>query len=244
VKKTGVGFTTAGFLLAAGTLGVAAVPGAVSAQSLGSNVAVVSDYRFRGISQSFRRPALQGGVDWAHDSGFYLGTWGSTVDDDFLTDTHGVELDVYGGYKFPVGAGWTMDVGLLQYLYPGESLWNTTELYVGASWEWFSAKYSHSISEDTFGFVDSRGSGYLDLGAIFPLREGLNLIAHVGHQRFDNYSDADYTDYRVGATYDWAGFTWGASVYGTDEDFTFSKPNGKTRDLGKASLVLSVSKSF
>jgi uncharacterized protein (TIGR02001 family) len=169
VKKTGAGFTTAGFLFAAATLGTVAVPGVASARTLTANVAVVSDYRFRGVSQSFRRPALQGGVDWAHDSGFYLGTWASTVDDDFLTDTHGVELDIYGGYKFPIGAGWTGDVGLLQYLYPGESLWNTTELYVGASWNWLSVKYSHSISEDTFGFADSRGSGYLDLTVAYPL---------------------------------------------------------------------------
>ena len=231
-------------MFAAATLGSAAIPGVAGAQSLTANVAVVTDYRFRGISQSFRRPALQGGVDYAHNSGFYVGTWGSTVDKDFLTDTDGLELDVYGGYKFALGAGWTMDVGLLQYLYPGESLWNTTELYLGGSWKWLSVKYSHSISKDTFGFIDSRGSGYVDVTAIYPLKEGLNVIAHVGHQRFENYSDSDYTDYRVGATYDWVGFTWGASVFGTDEDFTFTKPNGKTRDLGKAGAVLSVSKIF
>ena len=245
MKKTGAGFTTAGLLLSAATLGTAAVPGVAAAEStLTANVAVVSDYRFRGISQSFRRPALQGGADYAHDSGFYIGTWGSTVDKDFLTDTHGIEWDIYGGYKFPVGAGVTMDVGFLQYLYPGESLWNTTELYVGATWEWISVKYSHSVGKDTFGFTDSRGSGYLDLTATYPLMEGLNLIAHVGHQKFKNYGDVDYTDYRLGATYDWSGFTWGASVIGTDEDFTFTKPNGKTRDLGKATVVLSVSKTF
>ena len=245
VKNTGAGFTTGGFLFAAATLGsAAALPGVSSAQGLTANVAVVSDYRFRGVSQSFRRPALQGGADWAHDSGFYVGTWASTVDKDFLTDTAGVEWDIYGGYKFPIGAGWTGDVGLLQYLYPGESLWNTTELYVGASWEWFSVKYSHSISDDTFGFADSRGSGYLDLTAAYPLRDDLKLIAHAGHQRFHNYSDASYTDYRLGATYDWKGFTWGASVVGTNEDFTFTKPNGKTRDLGKATVVLSVGATF
>ena len=245
MKKTGIGFfTTAGFVFAAATLGGVAVAAAVSAQPVTANVSVVSDYRFRGISQSFRRPALQGGADFAHESGFYVGTWGSTADKDFLSDTHGIEWDIYGGYKFPVGVGWTMDVGLLQYLYPGESLWNTTELYVGGTWEWLSIKYSHSVSKDTFGFTDSRGSGYLDLTVTYPLQEGLNLIAHVGHQKFKKYSDTDYTDYRVGGTYDWAGFTWGASVYGTDEDFTFTKPNGKTRDLGKASVVLSVSKSF
>jgi uncharacterized protein (TIGR02001 family) len=244
VKRTGVGFTAAGVLYAAATLGVVAVPGVAAADTFTANAAVVSDYRFRGVSQSFRRPALQGGADYGHDSGLYIGTWASTVDDDFLTDTNGVEIDVYGGYKFPVGAGVTMDVGFLQYLYPGESLWNTTELYIGATWEWLSVKYSHSVGNKTFGFTDSRGSGYLDLTATYPLMEGLNLIAHVGHQRFKNYSDSSYTDYRLGATYDWSGLTWGASVIGTDEDFTFTKPNGRTRDLGKATVVLSVGKVF
>jgi len=244
VKSSGAGFTKAGFLLAAATLGTAAVPGVACADTFTANVAVVTDYRFRGISQSFRRPALQGGADYGHDSGLYVGTWASTVDKDFLTDTHGVELDVYGGYKFPLGADWLLDVGVLQYLYPGESLWNTTEVYLGATWKFLYIKYSRSVSDDTFGFTDSRGSGYLDLTATYPLMEGLNLIAHVGHQKFRNYSENDYTDYRVGATYDWAGLTWGASVYGTDEDVRFSKPSGKTKDLGKAALVFSVGKTF
>jgi uncharacterized protein (TIGR02001 family) len=244
VKSSGTVFTPAGLLLAAATLLGSAVPGVASADTLTANVAVTTDYRFRGVSQSFRRPALQGGVDYGHDSGLYIGTWASTVDDDFLTDTRGVELDVYGGYKFPLGKDWLLDVGVLQYLYPGESLWNTTEVYLGATWKFLYLKYSHSVSDDTFGFTDTRGSGYLDLTATYPLQEGLNLIAHVGHQRFRNNSDASYTDYRVGATYDWAGLTWGASVFGTDEDFAFSKPSGKTRDLGKAALVLSVGKTF
>ena len=244
VKRFGAGLMTAGSLLAVATLGSVILPGMAIAQPVTANVSVVTDYRFRGISQSFRRPALQGGTDYAHASGFYVGGWGSTVDKDFLAGTNGLEIDVYGGYRFPVGAGWTMDVGVLQYLYPGESLWNTTELYVGGSWEWLSLKYSHSVSSDTFGFVDSRGSGYLDATAIYPLAEGLNLVGHVGYQKFKNYSASDYSDYRLGATYDWFGFTWGASVYGTSEDVRFSKPGGKTRDLGKAGLVLSVSKTF
>jgi uncharacterized protein (TIGR02001 family) len=244
VNRDGAGSIKAMFLLAVAALGGAAMPGVASADTLTANVAVVSDYRFRGISQSFRRPALQGGADYGHDSGLYVGTWASTVDKDFLTDTNGVELDIYGGYKFPLGADWMIDVGLLQYLYPGESLWNTTELYIAATWKIFYLKYSHSISDDTFGFADSRGSGYLDLTATYPLQEGFNLIAHVGHQRFRNYSDVSYSDYRLGATYDWAGLTWGASVYGTSQDFTFTKPNGKTKDLGRSALVVSVGKTF
>jgi uncharacterized protein (TIGR02001 family) len=242
LKGLVTGAVTGGVLMAA-----VAVPGIAQADDeLSANVAVVSDYRFRGISQSFKRPALQGGVDFAHGSGAYIGTWASTVDKDFLTDTHGVELDVYGGYKFPLGAtGATGDVGVLQYIYPGESLWNTTELYLGASWEWLSVKYSHSISKKTFGILDSRGSGYLELNATVPLgMEGLNLVGHVGMSRFKNNSASNYEDYKVGVTYDWAGFTWGAAVVGASEDIPFTKPSGKMKEVGKAGIVLSVSKVF
>lgn len=227
------------------------VPGAVLAQdaaaasSLSANAALVSEYRFRGVSQSFRKPALQGGLDYAHPSGFYAGSWASTIDKDFYADSAGIELDIYGGYKFPVGAGWTVDVGLLQYLYPGESLFNTLEAYVGGSWEWFSLKYSHSLNNKFFGVAGARGSGYLDATVTYPLREGLNLIGHLGRQNVAGDGNGpSYTDYRLGATYDWLGFTWGASAYSTSEDFPFSKPSGKTRDLGGTALVLSIGKSF
>lgn len=227
------------------------VPSAVHAQdaaaasSLSANAALVSDYRFRGVSQSFRKPAIQGGVDYAHQSGFYVGSWASTVDKDFYAESSGIELDVYGGYKFPVGAGWTMDVGLLQYLYPGESLYNTLEAYVAGSWNWFSIKYSHSLNDKFFGLAGARGSGYLDATVTYPLQEGLNLIGHVGRQNVAGAGNGpSYTDYRLGATYDWVGFTWGASVYTTSEDFSFAKPSGKTRDLGGTTLVLSIGKTF
>lgn len=244
MKKGSYGPAAARYLLMAAGVGGLAGFQSAAAQSTSASVSVVSDYRFRGISQTFRRPALQAGVDYAHDQGFYVGSWGSTVDRDFLADTRGLEWDIYGGYRLPVGAGWIMDVGLLQYLYPGETLWNTTEAYVGGTWEWLSIKYSQSVGNNTFGFVDSRGSGYFDLTVTYPLNEGLILIGHAGHQRFRNNSAGNYSDYRLGVNRDWAGFTWGASIYGTDQDFSFSKPGGKTRDLGRTSLVLSISRLF
>ncbi|MGE0313691.1 MAG: TorF family putative porin [Lautropia sp.] len=229
----------------------ALLPAVASAQSdpaastLTANAAVVSDYRFRGVSQTFRKPALQGGVDYGHSSGLYVGSWASMVDKDFYADSAGIELDIYGGYKFPLGAGWTGDVGLLQYLYPGESLYNTLEAYIGASWNWFAIKYSHSLNDKFFGVPGARGSGYLDATLTYPLQEGLNLIAHIGRQNIaGDGNSGSYTDYRLGATYDWVGFTWGASVYSTSEDFEFSKPNGKTRKLGGTALVLSIGKTF
>ncbi len=216
-----------------------------AASTLSANAALVSEYRFRGVSQSFRKPALQGGIDYAHASGLYVGSWASTIDKDQYADSAGIELDIYGGYKFAVGGGWTMDVGLLQYVYPGESLFNTLEAYVGGSWNWFSIKYSHSLNDKFFGLAGARGSGYIDATVTYPLQEGLNLIGHVGRQNVAGAGNGpSYTDYRIGATYDWVGFTWGASLYSTSEDFTFSKPNGKTRDLGGTAFVVSVGKTF
>ena len=88
---------------------------------ISANVALVTDYRFRGISQSNKNPALQGGFDYAHDSGFYIGTWGSTVDFDSTTDFNGsLELDVYGGWSTEFGENSSIDVGYIYYAYPGD----------------------------------------------------------------------------------------------------------------------------
>src|SRR5688500_11382116 len=82
------------------------------------NVGAVTDYRYRGISQSRKKPALQGGADFSHKSGFYVGTWASTIK--WIKDAGGdanVEVDLYGGYKTTFG-GVGFDVGVLRYLYP------------------------------------------------------------------------------------------------------------------------------
>jgi uncharacterized protein (TIGR02001 family) len=86
--------------------------------SVSGNVAVVSDYRFRGVSLSGGDPAVQGGMTVSHDSGFYFGTWGSSIDDGG-TDTYGeMELDLFAGWTGQVAEGVTFDVGLLLYAYP------------------------------------------------------------------------------------------------------------------------------
>ncbi|HVL55380.1 MAG TPA: TorF family putative porin, partial [Burkholderiaceae bacterium] len=87
--------------------------------ALTANVALVSDYRFRGISQSFRQPALQGGFDWAHPSGAYLGNWNSSVSGIQYPNGASLETDFYGGYKFDIATGVTADVGGILYYYPG-----------------------------------------------------------------------------------------------------------------------------
>src|SRR6476661_4269067 len=92
--------------------------------TLSYNVGAVTDYRFRGIAQTSKKPAIQGGVDFAHKSGAYLGAWASNVRwvKDFNGATKGsYELDLYGGYKFEIMKDLTGDVGLITYRYPGNN---------------------------------------------------------------------------------------------------------------------------
>lgn len=214
--------------------------------SVSGNFSLVSEYRYRGISQTDLRPALQGGIDYSHASGVYLGTWGSNVS--WLADAgaggSSVELDVYGGYKGSVGElGY--DVGLLQYYYPGSFAGtkpNTLEAYIGASWKMFTLKYSHSLT-NLFGVPDSKGSSYVDLGASFDVGAGITLAAHAGYQKVKNASDCTYTDWKLGASKDFGGFTWALNYIDTDaKDACYL--NYRNKNLGKGAVVLSVGKTF
>ncbi len=256
-------------------------PGLVSAQassphSLSGNMAIVSDYRFRGISQTFRQPAIQGGIDYSHSSGAYFGTWDSSVSGLTYADSAGIEMDFYGGWKGEVAKDVSLDVGLLQYYYPNarivsgtgtETKYDTLELYVGASYKWITLKYSHTLT-DYFGFktetmggacnrdgVDcyaadpgnSKGSGYIDLSVSYEVMPKLTLAAHVGMQKVKNFEKHDYTDYKLGLTYDMQGWALGAAVIGTNADekwYFLTDGRNRTKEIGKAGLVVSVSKTF
>lgn len=84
--------------------------------SISGNVALTTDYRFRGVSLSAGDPAIQGGIDIGHESGFYVGTWASSIEGGPAFGE--MELDIYGGYSREFDSGLTVDVGLLYYLYP------------------------------------------------------------------------------------------------------------------------------
>jgi uncharacterized protein (TIGR02001 family) len=211
--------------------------------TLVGNLTLTSDYRFRGVSQTFGDPAFQAGADFTMPSNFYVGTWASMVDKEIYANSRGFEVDIYGGYKWQMRQGLVVDVGLLQYLYPTESLYSTLEGYVGVSYEWLSFKYSHSLSNRFFGVADARGSQYYDFTATYPISSGFNLVGHYGIQRIHD-NGGDYTDWRLGVTKDWKGFTFGASYYDTDSTFEFTNRAGRTRDLGEGGIVLSVTKVF
>ncbi len=92
---------------------------AASDFSVSGNVAIVTDYRFRGVSQSAGDPAIQGGIDIQHSSGFYIGTWSSSIDDRG-SGLGEMELDLYGGWRGNVASNLKLDAGLLRYVYPSK----------------------------------------------------------------------------------------------------------------------------
>jgi len=250
-------------VLATALAAAAAVPGMAGAQSaapasphtLTGNMGIVSDYRFRGISQTYVQPAIQGGIDYSHSSGFYIGNWNSSVSGLSYPSGGGIEMDLYGGFKKSFG-DFAFDVGLLQYYYPkavtptGGEKFDTLEAYLGVTWKWLSAKYSTTLT-DYFGVNsistgttngDSEGSGYLDISANFAMSPKLTLAAHYGMQTVKNYAPLEYNDWKLGVTYDLNGWLLGAAYIGTDADETIYVLNGK--EIGKDTIVLSIGKSF
>lgn len=209
---------------------------------LSYNLGVVSDYRYRGISQTRLKPAVQGGFD-AVLGGAYFGAWASNIQ--WIKDAGGkskAEIDVYGGYKYEVSKDLTLDLGVLSYQYPSNQLTpsaNTNELYLGLASGPFSAKYSRSVG-NLFGFATSKGSSYLEANVDYELAKGTHLVLHVGKQTVKNNSTANYTDYKVGVTREALGGKFAASIIGASEDFL--APNGK--NLSKAGLVLGFTKTF
>ena len=226
-----------------------AIPSAAYAQ-LAFNAGAVTDYRYRGISQTRLKPAVQGGVDFAA-GGLYVGVWASSIK--WIKDAGGdapAEIDVYGGYKGDiVKDSLTYDVGVLSYQYPGHKLSVspvTTEVYGALTFGPATVKYSHSLT-NLFGFSDSKNSGYLDLSASFDVGGGVMLAPHVGYQKVSGNSDFSYTDVALGVSKDFSGLVVSATaVYADVKKFggvpAYVGPNGK--NLGKAGLVLGVKYNF
>ncbi|WP_136413675.1 MULTISPECIES: TorF family putative porin [Oxalobacteraceae] len=209
------------------------------------NASVVSDYRYRGISQTRLKPALQGGADYTHNpTGFYAGTWLSTIK--WIKDAGGdgnVEWDIYGGKRGEIVKDVSYDVGVLRYQYPSNALTpspNTTEIYGQVGYGPAYVKYSHSLT-NLFGFADSKRSGYLDVGANLEVGEGLTVNLHAGHQKVKNNSSFSYTDWKVGVTKDFGIATASAALIGTNTD-NYVGRDGK--NLGKNALLVSVAKTF
>jgi uncharacterized protein (TIGR02001 family) len=242
--------------LAATCLSALAADPPKSDWTITGNAGLFSDYRFRGISQTNKKPALQGGLDISHASGFYVGNWNSNIDSAFYNGSN-LEMDFYGGYKLPLG-GFTLDVGALYYYYPGSGSGNTikidnTEIYLGGSYGQFSLKYSHAVS-DFFSAPDSKNSYYVDGSVTYDLGNGLGLVGHVGYQKLKGNArvveigstslEDTIVDYKLGVTYDLSGWLLGASYVSTNRDLTGGTAALSNRNISNGTVVLSVSKTF
>ncbi|MBU3719854.1 MAG: hypothetical protein FGM22_03705 [Burkholderiaceae bacterium] len=218
--------------------------------SLTGNFSLVSDYRFRGVSQTDTKPAGQGGFDVAAKSGLYAGTWTSNVSQWTATGAS-QEIDIYGGYKGtlpPAGIGF--DIGYIAYQYPGNTASpknNTRELYVGLS----AGPVSYKLFRTTgnwFGLDNSSGSMYHDVTATFSLTEKVTLSAHIGIQNIKNRSE-DFRDLKVGLTYD-LGDGYAAGLAFTSVDLKDEKAghawftNAAGKKLSGNGTVISLTKTF
>lgn len=226
--------------------------GFASAQAqVSGNLGLTSDYRFRGISQSQNAPAVQGGVDYSHSSGFYVGNWNSSVSSQMYTNGSGVESDLYAGFKKDIYKGITIDVGSYNYFYPRatnntSTNFDTNELFVGLGYGPVSVKYSQSLS-NYFGTANSKNSQYYQADVVQPIgKTKVSLLAHAGRTEVNNSSTLNYSDYNVGLGYDLQGWQLAVKYYtNTDTSSTFRTANTiNSQQLYKDATVFSVSKSF
>lgn len=249
--------------IAAATMGVSApvlADGHASGITMSANASIVSDYRFRGISQNVdgttgtkAEPAFQGGFDFDFGNGFYLGNWNSNVAFDGST----LEMDFYGGYAGEInGVGY--DVGLLYYYYPGQNEANdvgntddvdTLEAYGSLSYYGFTLGLAYTLSDDYFGTKNQDGTTYLSLGYDYAFSDALSFSASIGQTAYDNEvafnaaTEGDYVDYSVGVSYAYEGVDFGLTYIDTDIDTNAAL--GSTRnDLNDGTVVFSVGTSF
>jgi uncharacterized protein (TIGR02001 family) len=225
----------------------------VAQAQLTGNLGLTSDYRFRGVSQTQNAPAVQGGIDYAHSSGLYVGNWNSSVSSQMYSNGSGVESDLYAGFKKDIYKGLTLDVGSYNYFYPRatnntSTNFDTNELFAGLGYGPVSVKYSQSLS-NYFGTANSKNSQYFQADFAQPLAyisKNLSLLAHVGRTEVNNNSNLNYTDYNVGLGYNLKGWDLAAKYYtnsGTTSVFqTANTINGQR--LYKDTVVVSATKTF
>ena len=224
--------------------------------TLSYNAGVTTDYRFRGIAQTSTKPALQVGADFAHQSGVYLGVWGSNVSwiKDYVGATDGsLEIDLYGGFKGEISKDFTYDLGLIRYQYPSNTAGkvpgladaNTTEFYGALTYGPVTAKYSRS-SGNFIANANSSGSAYFEVAANFDLGEGFTLTPHAGRQSIPNVAGniGNYTDFSLTLGKDFGnGLSASLAAITTNANKTFYTDT-KGKFLGKDALVVGVKYSF
>jgi uncharacterized protein (TIGR02001 family) len=190
---------------------------------------VVSDYRFRGFTQSNEEAAIQGGFTIAHDSGLYVGTWGSSIG-----FNNGTEIDVFAGFAKEITSGVTADIGATLYLYPGSTNTTVIEPYLALTGTVGPATLKGMVAwapsgQDSLGDASAVYTS-LDLGVGIP-ETPVKLKAHIGHSWSDSFlggydGNGKVLDYSVGADISWKALTFGVSYVNTNERAPFKEAFG------------------
>ena len=208
--------------------------------AVAGNAALTNDYMFRGLTQTWGGPAIQGGADFSMKNGLAAGFWASSISEKSYPGAS-LELDVYASYGLQINDDWSWRAGLYSYLYPNGNLddaglpsrsFNTVEANASLTWKWLTLKYSDSLT-DYFGIDteqgyrgDSKGTGYLELNAAIPLDDRWSLALHAGHTHVstrlaqplaNGADDPDYDDAGATLKYQFAQ-RWSASLGATYAD--------------------------
>ena len=218
--------------------------------TLAYNIGGTTDYRFRGISQSSFKPAVQGGIDFSHKSGAYAGVWASNVNwiKDYIGATDGsLEVDFFGGYKGELAKDLGFDLGVIAYVYPSNNTptnANTNEIYAALTYGPVTAKYSRSLGNFVAN-ANSAGSQYLEVAASFDVGNGFSITPHLGRQTIPNQTPTgDYTDYALTVNKDLGnGLSASLTLLGTDAKDAFYKV-APIDNLGKSGLLVGLKYSY
>jgi uncharacterized protein (TIGR02001 family) len=205
-----------------------------SAWEASANVALYSEYRFRGVKQTEDAPAIQGGFDLAHSGGFYLGNWNSNVE---YAGTS-MEMDFYGGYAFEVG-DLSVDIGDLYYYYPdkvGDDV-NSNEIYAILGYGPVSLGV-HYFTTDWYGADGTDGTTYTQINFEYPLSDTVTFSAHAGTHSVEGDSSSDYEDYSVSIAWDIG------NGYGMGVDFIDNSGDAASSDGYESAVVVNFSKSM
>ena len=213
---------------------------------------VVTDYRFRGISQTDKKFAVQGTLSVSHVSGFYATVWGSSIDD-YVANGSDQEIDLIGGWTKTYN-GTTVDVGVLYYYYPGSAGANTdfVEPYASVAHTFGPAKAKLTVNYAPKQKALSIGAGKEDnLYVAGDLSSGIpttpfSVSAHVGHSFGPSYLTIGkgYTDWGVGASYTWKSLTFGVNYVDTNKSSFITNNAGRLRNVAKAGVVGSIGVAF